>query len=263
MSAPKKNLLEAFKTAAAETPPKGPSGARPEPSPVPTPQAGTSEPRPAVAPPVHPELKPVEAATPQQPIDTPLGSAAAAPEPSFAEEAAAALAKESGRDLASLVPALAIALIAFVAGLLVGRLTVDPEALAAEPGAETAGETPPAAAGLVPSRPTPVESSAPRPGEEVSPLLDPENRFTIVVQTTSLDNADAAWATYHHLRDEGVSVFRPVESDRRYYLVLAGAAPRCADLTDLEASIRGLSRNGRTRVYADAYCAKIDSLVGR
>jgi hypothetical protein len=54
-------------------------------------------------------------------------------------------------------------------------------------------------------------------------------------------------------------VFTPLTVKKKI-LVLAGAAPSSADLAELEEKIQSLSRDGRPRVYGDAYRSRIDSL---
>jgi len=254
MAARKKNLLEAFSNAGADTPLTG--GAQPRR----TPEA-----------PSTPPVRPVTSAPAAPPSVEPAATVQLPPDPrrqrTFEEEARAVLAGAEKRDPATWVPLLAAALIAFVAGLFVGRLSSAPATLAApgEAPGESAGPNP--AAGLVPGTSRDEGRDEGREPETLgqSPLMDKANQYTVVVQTYGPDREDYAWATYDHLRDEGVSAFPPLLTGSRTQLlvVLAGAAPRSADLRDLETRIQGLSRNGRRNVYSDAYREKIDDLIER
>ena len=96
---------------------------------------------------------------------------------------------------------------------------------------------------------------------EDSPLFDAGNRYTIVVQTYTLANTDHAWATYEHLRSEGLRVFPPVVKDE-YLLILVGAAPSSKDLALVQERIRKLQRDGEF-AYHDAYRAPIDNYIER
>ena len=96
---------------------------------------------------------------------------------------------------------------------------------------------------------------------EDSPLFDPENHYTIIVQTYGQANKDHAWATFEHLRSEGLPVFRPVVKDE-YLLLLVGAAPSSKDLAAVQERIRKLPRDGQY-AYHDAYRVPIDNYIER
>jgi hypothetical protein len=96
---------------------------------------------------------------------------------------------------------------------------------------------------------------------EDSPLYDPDNQYTLVVEAYSKTSPDFAWATHDHLAEEGFDVFPPVASGN-LLLVLVGAAPKSADLADVEARVRKLERDGK-KEYDDAYRQPIDKLISR
>lgn len=96
---------------------------------------------------------------------------------------------------------------------------------------------------------------------EDSPLFDPANQYTIVVEAYSKSKTDLAWATHDHLLEEGLAVFPPVASGN-LLIVLVGSAPRGADLEDLLARVRRLERDGK-KEYDDAYLSTIDKLISR
>lgn len=96
---------------------------------------------------------------------------------------------------------------------------------------------------------------------EDSPLYDPANQYTLVVEAYSKTSPDFAWATHDHLAEEGFEVFPPVASGN-LLLVLVGAAPNKADLADTETRVRKLERDGK-REYDDAYRQPIDKLISR
>ena len=50
---------------------------------------------------------------------------------------------------------------------------------------------------------------------------------------------------------------------RNLVVVLAGAAPTSAELAKIETAVKALSRDGKKKDYADAYCARIDTLIPR
>ncbi len=106
---------------------------------------------------------------------------------------------------------------------------------------------------------------APSNGEtriEDSALFDPANLWTVIVASYTKSNQDLAWATHEHLRDAKLPVFPPVES-RNLVVVLAGAAPTSAELAKVEAAVKALARDGKKKDYADAYSARIDTLIPR
>lgn len=162
--------------------------------------------------------------------------------------------------------------LAFVLGYALGR-GANPEARAGEaesPAALRTPHTPPASQARSfqerPSETTPAaRTGAADPAEpgrlEDSPLFAPENLHTVVVAAYSNANQDLAWATYEHLREEGLTVFPPVAS-RNLVLVLAGAAPSTAELAKTLTSVRAALRNGKAE-YDDAYLARIDTLIPR
>jgi hypothetical protein len=98
-----------------------------------------------------------------------------------------------------------------------------------------------------------------------SPLFDPANQYTVIVASYTKGKGDAnqelAWATYQHLKDEGLPVFRPVVSGN-LFVVLAGAAPTRAELETVEKGVRALERDG-DKPYFDAYRVSIDKLIPR
>lgn len=96
---------------------------------------------------------------------------------------------------------------------------------------------------------------------EDSPLFDPANQWTIVVEAYSKTKTDLAWATHDHLLEEGLPVFPPVASGN-LLIVLIGSAPRSAELEDLLARVRRLERDGK-KEYDDAYLHTIDKLISR
>jgi len=96
---------------------------------------------------------------------------------------------------------------------------------------------------------------------EDSPLFDPANHYTVIVQTYGQANKDHAWATFEHLRSEGLPVFPPVVKDE-YLLILVGAAPSSKDLAAVQERIRKLPRDGQY-AYHDAYRAPIDNYIER
>jgi hypothetical protein len=105
-------------------------------------------------------------------------------------------------------------------------------------------------------------SEKPTPARlEDSALYVAENKYTLVVEAYSKTSPDFAWATHDHLKEEGFDVFPPVASGN-LLLVLVGAAPRSADLADIEARVRKLERDGK-REYDDAYRQPIDKLISR
>jgi hypothetical protein len=105
-------------------------------------------------------------------------------------------------------------------------------------------------------------SSSASPRIEDSALFAPENLQTVVVASYTKSNEDLAWATHQHLRDAGLPVFPPVAS-RNLVVVLAGAAPTSGELEQLASAVRALSRDGKKKDYADAYTARIDTLIPR
>ena len=98
-----------------------------------------------------------------------------------------------------------------------------------------------------------------------SALFDPANQYTVIVASYTKGKGDAnkdlAWATYEHLKEEGLPVFRPVESGN-LLIVLAGAAPTRAELESVETKVRALVRDGE-KPYFDAYRNSIDKLIPR
>jgi len=96
---------------------------------------------------------------------------------------------------------------------------------------------------------------------EDSALYDAANKYTLVVEAYSKTSPDFAWATHDHLKEEGLDVFPPVASGN-LLLVLVGAAPRSADLAEVEARVRKLERDGK-KEYDDAYRQPIDKLISR
>lgn len=98
-----------------------------------------------------------------------------------------------------------------------------------------------------------------------SALFDATNLYTVIVASYTKGktgaNQDLAWATYQHLKDEGLAVFPPVESGN-LLVVLAGAAPTKAELEATEVRVRALVRDGE-KPYFDAYRVGIDKLIPR
>jgi hypothetical protein len=177
------------------------------------------------------------------------------------------------RDAAWALGAIGLVL-AFVLGFVVGRNTQG-EAQAEEPTPAEGGirprptsqprafqERPAAPAGGVA---TPSGGAPPASGErriEDSALFEPANVWTVIVASYTKSNQDLAWATYEHLKDARLPVFPPVES-RNLVVVLAGAAPTSAELEKIETAVKALARDGRKKDYADAYRARIDTLIPR
>jgi hypothetical protein len=93
-------------------------------------------------------------------------------------------------------------------------------------------------------------------------LYDPRNQYCVVVASYGASADGLAWATYDHLREARLPVFAPLDVGNQI-VVLAGAAPRSEDLAALEETIQGLSRDGRPRAYADAYRRRIDAFIRR
>jgi hypothetical protein len=171
----------------------------------------------------------------------------------------------AGGRPAWLLPLVGMAL-TFVLGFLIGRGA--PRAARAGEGEAPAGEPPPLARPANQPRSfqrQPAATDAPKaagePRIEESALFDARNAWTVIVASYSLSNKDLAWATYQHLRDAELAVFPPVES-RNLVVVLVGAAPTAAALADTEAAVRALVREGK-KAYADAYAARIDTLIPR
>lgn len=143
--------------------------------------------------------------------------------------------------------------------------------------AEARAEEPPRPASPPANQPRAFQERAPAAGApsvqpsgapariQDSALFDPANLYTVIVASytkgKSNANQDLAWATYQHLKDEGVAVFPPVESGN-LLVVLAGAAPTKAELEATEAKVRALVRDGETP-YLDAYRVQIDKLIPR
>ncbi len=161
-------------------------------------------------------------------------------------------------------------LLSFAVGFAVGR-KASVEARAGESGSLGGRNAAPEQAGTSsPGRGTPGPGSAPAPGAEggalptrieESALFDERNRYTIVVASYARAKEDLAWATYEHVRDEGLAVFPPVASGD-LVLVLAGAAPTSGELESLEKEIEELGRDGK-KPYHDAYRQGIDKLIQR
>lgn len=170
----------------------------------------------------------------------------------------------AGARPAWLLPLAGMAL-TFVLGYLVGRGSprearaevdapeVAPAPLARPENQPRSFQRPPAETGVAAS---PAEQKI-----EESALFDPRNAWTVIVASYSLSNKDLAWATYQHLLDAKLAVFPPVES-RNLVVVLVGAAPTAAALAGTEATVRALVREGK-KAYADAYAARIDTLIPR
>jgi hypothetical protein len=126
-------------------------------------------------------------------------------------------------------------------------------------------QEPPAAKPSAADAPAPSEKGAAGPRIEDTALWEPANLQTVVVASYYKSNAsssDYAWATYQHLKDANLPVFPPVES-RNLVVVLAGAARTEGELQELKRAVQALSRDGKKKDYADAYCARIDTLIPR
>jgi hypothetical protein len=104
----------------------------------------------------------------------------------------------------------------------------------------------------VPATPARIEESA---------LFDPANQYTVVAGTYSEPNSDLAWALHEHLRDEDLPVFQPVVSGD-LVLVLVGAAPSSSDLAAVETRVRAVQEE-KLDVKPDAYRSRIDALLPR
>jgi hypothetical protein len=227
MSPRKRNMLEAFRTAA-------------------DPGAAPAEPAASRPPPKPARAQPPPARLPASPIAFPA--------------------------LPRWLPWVAIVGVAFVIGLTIG-LGRRGTASAAAPGADPREtEEAPLSAEPEPSAAAPRgESAAAAPARaepqsaDASPeaaLRDPRNQYCVVVATYGASADGLAWATYDHLREAGLPVFPPLDVGNQI-VVLAGAAPRSEDLAALEEKVEGLARDGRPRVYADAYRSRIDKLIKR
>lgn len=178
------------------------------------------------------------------------------------------------KDLVWAVGAVAVVL-SFVLGFLVGRNT-PAEARAEEPAPLADGPRPANQPRSFQERPASPLATSPKSAAEApaassasgdtriedSALFDPANLWTVIVASYSKSNQDLAWATHEHLRDARLPVFPPVES-RNLVVVLAGAAPTSAELARIETAVKALSRDGKKKDYADAYCARIDTLIPR
>lgn len=236
MSLPRKNLLEAFRKSDA---PGAAAG-------VPAPSAGSAVPQAA------PHAAPLQGRGA-------LGRA------------------RSGKDVVWAVGVVAVVL-SFALGFLLGRNTQD-EARAEEPAPLEAAlrshpsnqprafqEPPFANPGATPvAGESAPKNASPANGAqriEDSALFDPANLWTVIVASYTKSNEDLAWATHEHLRDARLPVFPPVAS-RNLVVVLAGAAPTSAELDRVAAAVKALARDGKKNDYADAYCARIDTLIPR
>jgi hypothetical protein len=180
-----------------------------------------------------------------------------------------------GRSLASSGWPLAVVavVLAFALGYVLGRGS-QPAEVHAEPAPlvhapplnqpRAFQERPPSADA---SRPA-TTGEAPKSLEE-SPLFDPANLYTVIVASytkgktseTQEKNRDLAWATYKHLKEEGLQVFPPVESGN-LLVVLVGAASTRAALEGTVTQVRGLVRDGKKN-YDTAYSVRIDQLIPR
>ncbi len=207
--------------------------------------------------PVQPEKevvgKPSSSAAPGA---TPLPPSSPSPAPSIRPSGLSAVP--------SWLPWIALIGIAFVIGIVIGRVGN---------GVEAAGETERQAdvgPSVTPARREPAGQAALdtpiRPpaasGALESTLYDPKNQYTVVVATYPENAEDYAWATYDHLREQGLAVFAPLGVGDKI-VVLVGAAPRSSDLAELEEKIEGLSRDKSPRAYGDAYRERIDDLIRR
>ncbi len=268
MASRKKNLLEAFQSANAESKPAAPQPVAPV-----TPVAPSRAP---AAPPASAEPAPQRAA-----LAGGAGSRDADRDATAARRAA--LAAEYGiRSTPSLGTVLAVGL-AFALGIAIGRGTAG-KVEAAEGDADTAAlddfapNTPSArpaqsprredggagGAGIVPSQNNTAPASTTNAGSEAgtSALFDVENEFTVVVVAYGETQTDLAWSTYDFLRDAGVPAFRPYLV-RDKLVIFAGAAPTRGELASIERSVRGLTYNGNTGVFGDAYTIPISNFVRR
>ncbi len=175
--------------------------------------------------------------------------------------------------LPSWLPWVALIGIAFVVGITIGlgrrgvQASAEPReesSRAPAPGGAPAG--PKESPRRTPERELPAQTLAPpyprSPGGTESALYDARNQYSVVVATYASTAETLAWATYDHLREEGLPVFTPLEVGSKI-VVLAGAAPRSDDLAKLEQTLQGLSRDGRPHAYGDAYRSRIDSLIQR
>jgi len=168
--------------------------------------------------------------------------------------------------------ALVAVVLAFALGYALGR----------GQGREARAEEPPPALAAPSNQPRAFQERAPAAGAEPpaapsasapariqdSALFDPANLYTVIVASYTKGkngknntNQDLAWATYQHVLESGVTVFPPVESGN-LLVVLAGAAPKKADLEATEARVRALVRDGE-KPYFDAYRVQIDKLIPR
>ena len=271
MAPQRKNLLEAFRqanqadqaaspatpvTPAAPGPPASPAAAEPAPAP--------DSPAERVAPPATP---PVAAAHADAPAEVPPPQVAARPAFSASDVHERQKERELVEAMTTRVPPAiawgALIVLAFAVGVFVGRRT--DRVVAATPVAEPAGgddgaESVARPAGLVPG--TSSAATSDPPASSASALTDPRNEYTIVVATYGGTQEDLAFGTYDHLEAEGLPVHPPYRVGDKIVL-LVGASPSSADLEELERRVRGLSREGRAGVYADAYRIQIDRYIQR
>jgi len=194
------------------------------------------------------------------------------PEPPAGPFAASAPPPEAEQKRALPAPALPVwvpwafgVVLAFVSGLAVGRSTA-PVRAGEKDGAGGAGDLPAEVRYEGSSRyDRPAESAAHPDGAATVPssLVDPANRYTIIVATYGPSRRDYADATRKYLHDAGFGVM-PVAELNGNYIVLVGAA---ATVEGLRPTVDRLVRldgwDGAPEAYADAYVEKIDRLIDR
>jgi len=278
MASRQKNLLEAFQTAAESKPAPPPSAAA-----QPIPKPGDARVPGASAAAGAPATSGRPASAEREPV---VQSAARATADAYGTDREAlaarraALAKEYGiRSTPPLGVVLAVA-IAFALGLAIGRGTASkvaaadagptanepaPNGFVAAPqdGGAAAPRTsiPKSEPSIVPAREdgAPATKAAPT---NTSALFDPANAYTVVVATYTTANTDLAWSTYDFLTASGIPAFPPYQV-RDKLVVFAGAAPSRAELESLEKRIKGLTYNGNSGQFGDAYRVPISDYVRR
>ena len=268
MAANRKSMLEAFRKADELSSAEESKAKKPK---APAPSAPAVEPAPAPAPAEAPR------ATSEAPGGSGAPLAGAGPLGSsrydFKSEVEGGFGAAVSRIGLPVIMLWAASLaFAFAGGILVGRGSDTAQAAETTSEGEGLGELGrggDAPAGLVPggwddarSARDPEPYAAPARSSSEDLLYDPANQYTIVVVTYGATQTELAWSAYDHLQSEGMPVFKPYRVGDNLVLFV-GAAPESDDLETLEREVRGLSRDGYSRVYDDAFRIKIDNYVDR
>jgi hypothetical protein len=115
-----------------------------------------------------------------------------------------------------------------------------------------------------PSTPEPGSGSGGGDRSATSPLLDPQNLYTVVCITygKGRDRELQAQAVVRHLREAGLPAQDPIRREQEI-VVVVGAAPTASDLGALAARVRSQIDPSGAYGFGDAYVQRIDQLIRR